>query len=213
MAVIDNTFALLNRENRWTENQSYDIGKGLEFGAYKIRDYGGLKIAETGDSNAKVVFIDDDVFEIHASNGALFGNAPGGYPNVSGKLNAVGYQSNGENLPFQKTFDSNLVSVGLNTTTTVAHGLGEMPRLVTAELVCQSADQGYATGERLFVGMTSSMIYNGGWLERTFYVSANASNLYVIFGQSPLVIMSKDTHSASAELDTSKWKIQLRAYV
>lgn len=110
-------------------------------------------------------------------------------------------------LPITKEYASSQQTITSAGLLTLAHGLGAVPKIVTAELVCQTADLGYTAGKvvQTFLGTTG-----------TYGVSVETSdsvNLVVRFSNNGNVFsLPNATTGANAGITTANWKIVFRAY-
>lgn len=162
LPIIDNAFALLKRVNTWTKDQIISYSKIV----FK-NNYGNVLLIKLNNNGSKIFsgrydgFLDIGGGEwtsnaLRISNhsggakGILVGTATaGGLPATIGHINAANYQANGADLPFQKYFESGSVSVVFRSMTTIAHGLGEKPKLIRIVAVCTTAINGYAVGDEV----------------------------------------------------------------
>lgn len=94
---------------------------------------------------------------------------------------------------------------------TLAHGLGVVPGLITATIVCQTAELGYSVGDPLFVG-ASPLSLGTGSAGFGITVVADATNLNIRYGSSSSVfITNHKTSGNSVYLNNPNWKLVVRA--
>ena len=91
---------------------------------------------------------------------------------------------------------------------TLAHGLGTVPKLLSAALVCKVAEAGYAIGDVVYQAPSPSDVTGYG-----VSVRYDSTNLYPKFASSASVfyIMNKTTGAATL-ISLSNWKIIFYAY-
>jgi len=113
-------------------------------------------------------------------------------------------------LPFAKEYVSGEQPITASGLLTLAHGLGEMPKLVQTRLRCKVADAGYSVGDEVLAfGLAddNSDQINGGQLY------ADASNIYVRFSSAPTlyVIIHKATGARGA-IALANWRLIIGAW-
>lgn len=93
---------------------------------------------------------------------------------------------------------------------TLAHGLGAVPSNVVLQLSCQTAEAGYAVGDKPFVSFNQS---DGGTsIYNTSY--ANATNVFVRFSNiSSCFKIGHKTTGVSTTLTNANWKLIVRAWL
>lgn len=106
--------------------------------------------------------------------------------------------------PFSAEFASTQQTFASSSGITVAHGLGVVPKNITVQLVCVTADAGYAVGDVVQV----HTYYDAS--NRGIAISADATNVYVGFRTLPTIV-SKDGSTSTAITATS-WRAVVRAY-
>lgn len=96
-------------------------------------------------------------------------------------------------------------------TLTLTHGLGARPRLISYELVCKTAEFGYAIGDIVPIGIMSapsgSLSYNAAAI-----ISATEIVLRFANSSEAFLILNATT-GASATLTNSRWRLVVRAYL
>lgn len=88
---------------------------------------------------------------------------------------------------------------------TLAHGLGVKPSEAWLELVCTTADAGFAVGESLYLPPAAT---NNGALSAA--LSADATNVYLKIGTQGLIVINKSTGNNTV-LTATSWRIVIRA--
>ena len=108
-------------------------------------------------------------------------------------------------VPYVST-EQTITSAGL---LTLAHGLGAAPSMVQLQLSCQTAEAGWAVGDKPFVDMSQSV----GSASTHNTVWADATNVLVRFSNNAncFAIGNKST-GLSTLLTNANWKLIVRAY-
>lgn len=96
----------------------------------------------------------------------------------------------------------------LNTTVTLAHGLGAKPDLWKVTMVCTTAEHGYAVGEDVDIYFTANSASVAGW---GVVPSVDATNIYLITGANAVIMMSKTTRQ-QANATPANWKLRAMAW-
>lgn len=93
---------------------------------------------------------------------------------------------------------------------TLAHSLGATPVLLSARLICTSAELGYSINDELFINPSINGAFSGN---TGISIVPDATNLNIRFGSSSNVfeIVRKDTGAISG-LTPAKWNIIFRAW-
>lgn len=107
-------------------------------------------------------------------------------------------------LGFTTYYESAEQTINTNTAVTLSHSLGVLPKFMTAELVCQTADLGYSVGDRVPVSANDAGSNTG---LATFY---NLTQIGFVYG-SAMLFIRKDT-GTQGNVTTSSWKVVLRAW-
>lgn len=103
-------------------------------------------------------------------------------------------------LPYVST-EQTITSGGL---LTLAHGLGAAPSMVAFQLSCQTAEGGYAVGDKPYLPDSSF---------DPMACRSDATNVYVRFNSgSPLFRLCNKTTGAPFNLTNANWKLIVRAY-
>lgn len=99
-------------------------------------------------------------------------------------------------------FESSEITLVSDGDFSVSHGLGALPKLVSAVLVCKSADAGYAVGAELYVAGNSGTNTGMTW-------AATSSAIVGSFGTA---IPVNAIGTTSANITFASWKLVLRAW-
>jgi len=92
-----------------------------------------------------------------------------------------------------------------NTTTTVAHGLGLVPKIWKATIRCKTSEFGYSVGDEIsvdFVGGDGTSLANAG---------VDATNFYFILYPAGLRVLNKGTPSVGSAVTPANWALVFRA--
>ena len=109
---------------------------------------------------------------------------------------------------FTRQFVSAPQSIALNGLSTIAHGLGIQPKMVTLEYVCVTAEQGYSIGDEVY-----NVVYGFASVAGSYnaFCSPDATNLLVRIGTLGISWANKTT-GAVAAMTPLKWNVIARAY-
>lgn len=111
-------------------------------------------------------------------------------------------------LGFSKEYESSQTTITLNTFSGLTHGLGAVPKLVIIELVCQSPDGGYSTGDRVALTWSGDSTTSKG-----HQVSYNSSFINVGFGTTaPSLLTFGGASTPTFVITTTNWKFVARAW-
>ncbi|TIR24033.1 MAG: hypothetical protein E5X34_13340 [Mesorhizobium sp.] len=88
----------------------------------------------------------------------------------------------------------------------LAHGLGIKPKIVTAVLVCQTAELGYSVGDEAFIAVANMFGTPKG-----LSCVPDATNLTVRYGSGGLELLNKTTGNSTA-ITNANWKFVIRAW-
>lgn len=136
-------------------------------------------------------------------------------PSPAGKANqivAVSADGTGfvaKALPITKGFVSDQQALTTNGLLTISHGLGEVPKVVTANLICAIATAGYSVGD--VIDFPTSVGYNGTGMN----VIKDATNLTIRFGSTlaSTPIMNKSSGGVLTTISApANWKLVVGAY-
>jgi len=89
----------------------------------------------------------------------------------------------------------------VNTETTQAHGLGQMPTMIEFYAECLTGEHGYTAGDRIF-----GLQYDGSGAAYGFNVSADATNTYITSAGTGLVVLRKND-GATVVATSANWKV------
>lgn len=111
---------------------------------------------------------------------------------------------------FSKAFASSQQTITGGGLLTLAHSLGVAPKLISAYLVCQTAELGYAVNDQVEVSL---VVNSTAGNTRANGVYFDATNVYVRFfnGGGVFTIANKTTGNTSTITDAN-WKLVVRAY-
>ena len=109
-------------------------------------------------------------------------------------------------------FESAEQSIVPGGTVTVAHGLGAVPGLAQATLVCKTSEHGFAVGRRIVLGQTSILSGNN----RVNILDFDGTDLSFTFSEysNPFVATVKNSGSTTGTavlLTNSRWRLVLSA--
>lgn len=130
--------------------------------------------------------------------GVLVGNATGGVP-AEGVINASRYLINGSEFPVKETFLSTNQTITAGGLITVAHGLTGIPRLISLQLYCSTAEHGWSIGDVMYIDRLVGATY------------ADTTNVYVRVLSTGISIVNKGT-GAGATITAANWRMIVRAY-
>lgn len=110
---------------------------------------------------------------------------------------------------FTREYNSGNLAVASAGGAALNHGLGVVPRLVVAELVCLTAEFNYAIGDVIVTGIFGSTAGGG----RGVQVAVTATQLVYRYGLNANVfeILNKTT-GASQVATNANWALRLRAF-
>jgi hypothetical protein len=92
---------------------------------------------------------------------------------------------------------------------TLAHSLGEVPKIIFLELVCVTAQAEYVAGDVVMIGINSSTTSEN----RFSSVYYDATNVYVRFDNSTEVFtLATKNGGVSSALTNANWRLRVRAF-
>lgn len=92
---------------------------------------------------------------------------------------------------------------------TLAHSLGAQPKLVFCELVCITADAGYAVSDVLMIGNNNGTTADNRYLA----VYYNATSVFVRFSSTAACFSSANATTGAMEvLINARWRLRVRAF-
>lgn len=109
------------------------------------------------------------------------------------------------NIGFNSFYESAEQTVPTNSSVTLTHGLGAIPKLMIVELVCKVIDQGYAVGDRITV---DSFVGSGS--TQGFGTAYSSTEIFII-GETTLQFLNK-TSGQIVNLTNSSWRAVARAW-
>lgn len=92
-------------------------------------------------------------------------------------------------------------------TLTLAHGLGASPQIIVPEIICRTANLGYAVGEIVMVNPSAHGI---AWT-RALSLRYDATNVYVVFGAAAASLQIGDTSGNQNPITNASWEFRVRA--
>lgn len=92
---------------------------------------------------------------------------------------------------------------------TYAHGLAQVPKLVTITMVCISADGSYSVNDELPISCFN--LESGGAIDYPVGVRMDSTNIKIIFSADTLFAIKSDG-STYFNADRSKWQIRIKAF-
>jgi hypothetical protein len=114
-------------------------------------------------------------------------------------------------LPFTKEYTSGEQTITAGSPVTLAHGLGVAPKLITAEIVCKTAELGYSVGDVVGVniGQNSSSVLDAYGMS----VRRDATNVSVLYGvDAGVFIVIRLDNAQAAAITASRWRLIVRAW-
>ena len=108
-----------------------------------------------------------------------------------------------------KVFTSAETAIVVNTASTFPHGLAQQPLIVQPWLVCITAEQGYAIGDRVMVPQLHNTTGGQGYGFAVFL--DDATNVKVHMGTGRPGIYRRDT-GAFGIVTAANWKFYIRAW-
>lgn len=110
--------------------------------------------------------------------------------------------------PFTKEYVSPEQTITVGGQLVIAHGLAAVPKLVTLELVCKSAEAGYSVG----MVLNTHIFADNGSANDGMSVVRDATNLTLRFGSSGGLPILNYTSGATVRISPSLWKLVARAW-
>lgn len=114
------------------------------------------------------------------------------------------------NYAYMQTADQTITSAG---SLTIAHGLGRTPVFVQAFLKNVTTEAGYSAGDLISVPISiCRQDFGGGMVNCGATITADAANLYVMFGSAPYAFFVGDKALGTAyPVTNTKWRYFVRA--
>lgn len=172
--------------------------------------------AATSEANAKT-------YQDSAQTAAAAAQASAGLPSLAGnalKVLQVNSAANGVqwgaiSQAISRYFESAQQTITASGTLTLAHGLGAVPKIIQAHLVCLTADVGYAVGDRVEVATSIGAYYSStdGNYAANMTVIPDATNLTVLMSTGTFYLHNKSSLSTRgpSKITAASWKLVLRA--
>jgi hypothetical protein len=112
-------------------------------------------------------------------------------------------------LPIQNEYISSEQAIVTGGLVTLAHGLGEMPRIVKSRLICKTADKGYSVGDEVVINTAGDLTTES----RGLSVTVDSTNISLRFGSnaSCFQVTEKSTGSI-VTITNSRWKLIIEAW-
>ena len=94
----------------------------------------------------------------------------------------------------------------------LAHGLGGVPTLMSAELICQTAEHGYSIND--IVPITLNTQDASTTSSRGVVVVPDATNLNIRFASmaNTIGLLNKSTGAATGVVTNANWQLRMRAW-
>lgn len=110
----------------------------------------------------------------------------------------------------QRFFDSGQITITAAAGATVAHGLGQIPRLITAELVCINTSDGYTSGQVVPVYINLQAL----GASRGVAIASDAINIIYRFGNTSTTFsLINLATGADVAVTNADWRLVIRAWV
>lgn len=113
-------------------------------------------------------------------------------------------------FPFTKEYTSPEQTITSGGSVSLTHGLGEVPKLVRAELVCKTADGSHSVGDILELGdgyIPASILSSIG-----HDVRKTSTTITITYGNAATVYLAKSGTGISEPLTNANWRLVLRAW-
>lgn len=110
-----------------------------------------------------------------------------------------------------KYFESAQQQLGGTTAISVAHGLGAMPKGVSAFIVCTTAEGGFAVGDRVEINPSAYSWYSGGNMQCGISIKADQSSVTFRSGNN-ITLLSQTSNGGYFIITNSNWRLVMRAW-
>lgn len=110
-----------------------------------------------------------------------------------------------------KYFESAQQQLGGTTAISVAHGLGAMPKGVSAFIVCTTAEGGFAVGDRVEINPSAYGWYSGGNMQCGISIKADQSSVTFRSGNN-ITLLSQTSNGGYFIITNSNWRLVMRAW-
>lgn len=141
--------------------------------------------------------------ESTASSQSLLGGGAAGI----GVYEAITTASAFSSIGISRYFESSEQTVAVDTLLTVAHGLGQLPKLVQATMRCKTTDAGYAVGDEVVISGAGSHTNQS---DQGIEIAYDATNVYAVQG-ADLALLGKSTFN-NTTLTEGNWRWVIRAW-
>lgn len=177
-----------------TDVQAYDAEltaiAGLTSAANKVPYFTGSGTADLLD------FIDDDTFATASAT------------SLPSSESTKAYVDNKSNVGSAR-FTSSETTITASSTSTIAHGLGAVPKLVMLKIICKTAEYGYSIGDVLYMSMSAD---NRATNNAGSQVEIDATNVYVHYSSNqPFAVVNKSTFAVTS-ITPANWKVIVEAW-
>lgn len=113
-------------------------------------------------------------------------------------------------LPFTKFYESPELTITAGGLITLAHGLGTVPKLVDAVLVCKVANAGYVPGDIVNITLdnqgTNSLTWGASCVRDTTNLLVRPSGTVGSF------LLLDKTSTAAFQITNTSWRLVVRAW-
>jgi hypothetical protein len=148
----------------------------------------------------------------------LVGKTSGSYKlDVNGEVNATGFKVNGSPLstgPFSAEYESPEQVITAAGALTLPHGLGVLPKLLVAEIVCKTAEYGWTVGQRIPVPLGGEYISgNNASLNAT--AGIDGTDIQIQYGTGVgggKVFLIHDASGVVQYATNANWRFVVRAF-
>lgn len=111
-------------------------------------------------------------------------------------------------LQFGLGFESAQVAYTAGGSATLAHGLGQVPKIVQVELECVTAEAGYAIGQRVIIGSG----YDDNSQANGVAVSYDTTNINLRFGAATMATVLNWGTGSRTNITPANWRYRIKAY-
>lgn len=211
-AKFDSPYTLITLASAITKNaaNAWAVGTGngsLDTGAIANSTYYGYLIQRS----------DTGVVDVLTSLSATSPTMPASYDRRSPALFSFVRTASVNSAPTMLNAPSKKFVSALQTITsagllTLPHGLAVIPDFVQGELVCLTADIGYAIGDIVVVNPAGNGYASGGSAAQGVVFRKDATNIYVRYGSgtNPFQLMNGTT-GVVANMTNANWNFRVRA--
>lgn len=164
------------------------------------------------DSGLSSDNVQDAIDEAYGDYDAFANRVSGFATALQGALAETAVQPAG--VAFSKSFVSPEQTITAGGTVSITHGLGEAPKLIQAELICKTAEHGYAVGDRVVINPAINPA-NASGSQYGHSLILNSTSIVVRYGTGGSGISYVITNAltgAGAGLLNANWRLVVRAY-